>query len=390
MQNSKKRFSILFVGSQMEVAGAQRVLLSQARWFHERGYKVSAVFFYDKENLQEKWQLENPFPVISLDSWRYGAFPLLNYLRLVTGLLRLMGFMRKEVDVVESFTPHSNVLAMPAAWLAGVPLRIATHHGYIEGSSSTLARVHGWMMNSALASKVVAVSEQVRDYAIQKENLRPEKLSIIENGIEPLDLSSLADTERMAIRKELAVPEDGQLLLTVGRLTIQKGHTVLLKAIAKVAANYPKAVFAFAGEGKQRQKLESEAKQLKISEQIRFLGVRQDVAQLLLASDVFVQPSLWEGLSLAMLEALLAGIPVLATEVEGVVDVIENKVNGMLVLAGNEDALAESIIGLLNDADLRVKLGQAGKAHVEANYSIDNMCAQYESLMQSLMARTKA
>ncbi len=386
MQKTDKRFSILFVGSQMEVAGAQRVLLSQARWFHERGHKVSAIFFYDKEKLQEKWQRENPFPVISLESWRYGAFPLFNYWRLVGGLLRLMGLMRKEVDVVESFTPHSNVLAMPVAWLAGVPLRIATHHGYIEGSSSLLARIHGWMMSSALASKVVAVSEQVRDYALQKERMRPEKLRVIENGIESLELSSLADAKRLAIRTELAVPKDGQLLLTVGRLTIQKGHTVLLKAIAKITAKYPRAVFAFAGEGKQRQKLENEARQLNISDKIRFLGVRQDVAELLLASDVFVQPSLWEGLSLAMLEALLSGTPVLATEVEGVVDVIENDVTGLLLPAGDEDALAVSMARLLNDKNLHSQLGQAGKAHVEAHYSIDNMCSQYEALMQDLWA----
>lgn len=384
MRSPEKKLSVLFVGSQMEVAGAQQVLLSQARCFHERGYPVRAVFFYDKQGLGEKWQQENPFPVISLRAWRYGVFPLMNTFRLLAGMLRLFSLMREDVDLVESFTPHSNVLAMPIAWLAGTPLRIATHHGIIEGSSALLARMHGWMMNTRIASKVVAVSSQVRDYAIEREKIRPDKIQVIENGIEPLDLKTLEAKERAALRRELDVHADGKLLLTVGRLTIQKGHTVLLKAIAKIAEEAPKAVFAFAGEGKQLSRLESEAADLGIAARIRFLGVRRDVARLLLASDIFVQPSLWEGLSLAMLEALLSGIPVLATEVEGVVDVIENGKTGLLVPPDDAGALAKAITRLLDDNDLRTSLGRAGKAHAEEQYSVDKMCDQYEEMMQQL------
>jgi glycosyltransferase involved in cell wall biosynthesis len=384
MSSREKKFSILFVGSQMEVAGAQRVLLSQARWFSEHGNHVQAVFFYDKQGLAKKWQRENAFPVISLNSWRYGAFPILNFFRLLGGLLRLFRLMRRDVDVVESFTPHSNVLAMPLAWLAGAPVRIATHHGYIEGSSGLLARVHGWLMNSRLTSKVVAVSSQVRDYAIDRENILAEKLQVIENGIEALEVSKIGAPERAALRKELGVATDDVLLLTVGRLTVQKGHTVLLKAIAKIPNDSPSVVFAFAGEGKQREILKSEATALGISDRIRFLGVRKDIAQLLLASDIFVQPSLWEGLSLAMLEALLSGIPVLATKVEGVVDVIENEQHGILVSPDDADALAEGVSRLIGDKKLRTRLGRAGQSHAERHYSIDKMCGQYEELMQQL------
>jgi len=368
----------------MEVAGAQRVLLSQARWFNDHGYAVQAVFFYDKQGLSNKWQQESAFPVISLDGWRYGAFPIWNFFRLMGGMLRLFRLMRREVDVVESFTPHSNVLAMPLAWLAGVPLRIATHHGYIEGSSYLLARVHGWLMNSRITSSVVAVSSQVRDYAIERERTDPEKIQVIENGIEALERSKLGAQEREDVRKALGVGVDGVLLLTVGRLTIQKGHTVLLKAIAKLTKELPMAVFAFAGDGKQGETLENEAAALGINEQIRFLGVRKDIAELLLASDIFVQPSLWEGLSLAMLEALLSGIPVLATEVEGVVDVINNEQHGLLVPPDDADALAEGIARLTRDKKLRARLGRAGRSHAEAHYSIEKMCGQYDELVQQL------
>ena len=385
MSKSAKALRILFLGSQMEVAGAQRMLLSQARWFEARGHEVRAVFFYDKQGLAERWQAEHSFPLRSLKAWRYRAFAPANYWRALGGLWRLWKELRQGVDVLVSYTPHSNVLGLPVAWLAGTPVRLPTHHGYIEGSSRLLARVHGWMVNTGLAGKLVAVSAQVREEALAREGVHAEKIEVIENGIEPLAREALTVQERKALRDELGVTEGGWLLLTVGRLTVQKGHSVLLKAIQQVAKQFPQALFAFAGDGYQRQALEAEAQELGVQEQVRFLGVREDVAALLLAADVFVQPSLWEGLSLAMLEALLAGTPVLATRVEGVVDVIESGQSGLLVEVGEAEALAEAIIGLLSDEKKRKGLGRAGKRKAEAHYSVERMCQEYEDLIFSLM-----
>lgn len=384
MQAEVKPFRILFLGSQMEVAGAQRVMLSQARYFAEQGYEVSAVFFYDKQGLADQWQAENPFPVIQLNAWRFGGFFLANYLRAFWGIIRLWRLMRKSFDVLEIFTPQSNVLGMPVAWLAGVPIRVPTHHGYIENSSTLLARVHAWMVNSWLCSKMVAVSEQVKNYAIEREGVHATNIVVIENGIEALDNGLIDDKQKNILRKQLGVPEEGNLVLTTGRLTIQKGHTVLLKAIAENKNSLAKTLFVFAGEGLQRAALEAEAKALGVSELVRFLGVRADVAALLQSADLFVQPSLWEGLSLAMLEALLSGSAVLATEVEGVVDVIESGKHGLLVEAGNAEVLGAAIVKLLADADLRKRLGKAGKRHAKKNYSVERMCQQYEALFSQL------
>jgi glycosyltransferase involved in cell wall biosynthesis len=373
----------------MEVAGAQRVMLSQARWFHAQGYSVSAVFFYDKQRLAEKWQSENSFPVHSLNAWRFGGNPIANYFRALGGMLRLFGMLRKSVDVVESFTPHSNLLGMPVAWLARVPVRIATHHGYIEASSKLMARVHGLMVNLGFASKLVAVSNQVKELAIEGEKILPDRIIVIENGIEALERSSIGKKERQVLRKEIGVAKNDQLLLTVGRLTVQKGHTVLLNAISQITAKIPNTIFAFAGDGHLSDELKEEAKKLGVENKVRFLGVRNDVSELLLASDIFVQPSLWEGLSLAMLEALLSGLPVLATEVEGVKDVIENGKTGFLVEAGKVDALSKALIKLLNNNKLQKTLGQKGKAHAEKYYGLDRMCQQYEDEMQSIYSRMK-
>jgi glycosyltransferase involved in cell wall biosynthesis len=381
MPPEQKIFPIVFLGTQMEIAGAQRMLLSQARWFHEKGYPVKAVFFYDKQGLALRWQADYPFPVISLDAWKQGGFILANLLRLVRGLARLNKALG-NIRAVITFTPHSNLLGLPIARLAGVRFRIGTHHGYIEGSSKIMARLHGWLTNSRVPSRMVAVSAQVRNYAIKKEKARAERLTVIENGIESLKIQTIGHEKRAALRADIGVPEGGLLLLTVGRLTIQKGHTVLLDAISKLKGT--KIMFAFAGDGPQLEVLQKKAGTLGVNDRVRFLGVRNDINELLLSADVFVQPSLWEGLSLALLEALLAGLPVIATRVEGVVDVVEDGVSALLVPPNDPSALDDAIDRLIKDGDLRAELGAAGKKRVETNYSLDKMCLAYEQLMLDL------
>lgn len=377
MSSSEKKLKIIFIGTQMEVAGAQEVLLSQAKWFREKRYETQAVFFYDKQNLLTKWQSLYDFPVFSLNAW--GSSPF-SFLKFLPGLVKLFFRLKTKVDVVVSFTPHSNLIALPVAWLAGVPVRVGTHHGHIQDSGKLLARLHGWLTNSRFCTAMVAVSRQVYDYALAAENANPTKLHVIENGIESFAIDREGTT---AIRSSLGANPDSLLFLTVGRLTEQKGHTILLDAIAQLDSD-PLVAFVFAGDGPLRQELESQARRLRIEDKVRFLGVRDDVRELLLASDVFVQPSLWEGLSLALLEALFAGIPVLVTEVEGTVDVVENEKSALLVPAGNGAALAAAIKRLTADKSLRVKLGKAGRLRAEARYSLERMCKEYEKLFLSL------
>jgi glycosyltransferase involved in cell wall biosynthesis len=366
----------------MEVAGAQRVLLSLARWFHDHGYQVQAVFFYDKQDLAKKWQAQFDFPVISLNAWKAKGFAVSN---LLLGLVRLFRLLRGKVTALITFTPHSNLLGLPLAWLALVPVRVGTHHGYIEGSSTRLAWLHGLLTNSWLCSAMVAVSEQVRAYAVTREGAGQSKLVVIENGIDPLQVNKLSQTDRNALRTEMGVPSGTVLLLTVGRLTVQKGHAVLLDAIVQLKEKGLQPVFAFAGDGPLRVELEEKAQQLRISSQIRFLGVRDDINELLLSADIFVQPSLWEGLSLALLEALLAGIPVVATQVEGVVDVVEDGHSALLVPPRDAGLLAAAIELLVNDETLRRHLGFAGLQRAQARYSMERMGNAYEDLLHKFV-----
>jgi glycosyltransferase involved in cell wall biosynthesis len=374
--------SILFLGSQMTVGGAQRVLFNQAEWFFEKGYEVITAFFYDKENLKEQWDSAYPFPVIDLCARRLRANRVTNFFLLVAGMFRLWNLLRKnEFDVIETFTPDSNLLGLLVARLKGVPVRIASHHGYIEGTPVWRKLAHGWMINNGFAHVVVAVSESVRRIAIDDEGIRPDLVKVILNGIEPVRPSKPPAQIRTRLQNELGLKPGDFIYLSVGRLTLQKGHTYLLDAVTKVLARFPSTtVFIIAGEGHQRENLEKKAVDLGVEKIVHFLGNRSDVSDLLSISDVFVLPSLSEGLPLALLEAMGAGLPVVSTRVGGVESVISDGENGYLLPSKDVDALSSALIKIRDDVSARQAFGRRNAALVQREFTNDQMCIRYEKI----------
>ncbi len=380
--------SILFLGTQMAVGGAQRVLLDQARWFHDAGYTVTAAFFYDKENLRARWQAQNPFPIVDLAAHRASDNRVVNALRLPGAFIRLWKLLRsRKIDVVETFTPHSNVLGIPVAWLAGVPVRIPTHHTKIEGASRWLDRLHGWLVNSRLTSRMVAVSERVRTLAIEDEGVRPERIHVILNGVALPQPETPPDVVRAQLARQFYIASDAPLIFTVGRLTVQKGHSYLLLAAPHILARFPKTQIAIAGDGHQHSALAAQIVELGLQDVVKLLGIRADIPDLLAAADLFVLPSLWEGLPLALLEAMGAGKPIVATRVEGVEDVLVDGQNGYLVPPADAEALAAATIRLLSDEESQRMFGKRAKALIEDEYTIENMSKQYENLFWQFIPR---
>jgi glycosyltransferase involved in cell wall biosynthesis len=384
--------SILFLGSQMAVGGAQRVLFTQALWFHNKGYEVIAAYFYDKENLKDEWEGLYPFPVIDLGARRSGANSVANFVLLVGGALRLWRLLRKfKIDVIETFTPDSNLVGLIVARMAGVPVKVASHHGYIEGAPGWRAKAHGWIVNHGIADSLVAVSERVRRIAVEEEGIRPDLVRVILNGIEPVLPPKNGAQIRTALQGELGLNPDDFVYLSVGRLVLQKGHTYLLEAAKLVVDRYPeKCVFLIAGEGHLRENLEQKVKQLSLDRVVFFLGNRPDIPDLLFLADVFVLPSLWEGLPLAVLEAMSAGLPVIATRVEGVEAVITDGENGTLLPSKDVQALADALIDIREDDNARRVYGEISADLVHKEFTVDRMCMHYEELFLEHYQQGKA
>jgi glycosyltransferase involved in cell wall biosynthesis len=361
----------------MAVGGAQRVLLDQADWFHTHGHRVVVAFFYDRDGMHQKWQRNCPYPLHNLEAFKPDVGNLHQMFFFLQGLRRLWRLLRiEQFDVIETFTLHSNIPGMILSWLADVPVRMATHHGKVGNVSRWQERLHLLILRR-LASVIIAVSVEVRDH-LTLSGVDPRKIIVIPNGINP---STSNPKEQAELHREFGLLKDQIVLISVGRLVYQKAHSVLINAMQAIVTQRPEVMLYIAGEGPLRRELEQQIDDFGLSDQICLLGNRNDVPGLLSIADIFVLPSRWEGLPMALLEAMSTGLPIVATQVEGVNEVLQQNIQGFLVLPEDDRALTEALLKLIKNHQLRIKMGLESRKRVDEAYTTDIMCDKYLKVM---------
>ena len=291
---------------------------------------------------------------------------------------------RKGIDVLHTHEFGMNTYGSIASLGTGVPV-VATVHGgsyYWEKWRRRMA----YRLVARHAMRMVAVSDSIRRVLIERVGASSEKLCTIYNGVDVEAYRFVQDGTR--IRQELGIEETTPVVGTVANLYPVKGHTFLLKAAAEVACVYPRTVWLLAGRGMLLGELQDEARELGISDRVRFLGFRDDAAAVLQALDLFVLPSLSEGLPLAVLEAMAAAKPVVATAVGGNLEVVVDGQTGYLVPPRDPSALASRILALLRDRPLAHGYGAAGRQRVLQQFSLVRMVAAYQELYERGGGRT--
>ena len=370
---------LLFFGSQITLGGAQRVLLDQAQWFFEQGYDVRAVFFYDKDGLLPEWSARYPFPITALSQYQRGA----GMARNLGGLLKGWSGLNRELkafkpDVIETFTHDANLMGIPAARLCGVKGRFASHHGQFVGQSGLSRGLHTRVINSGMTTKLICVSERAKRQALE-EGIAAEKIQVIFNGVKPVE----TDPEtRKAVRAELGLSDTEVMILNVGRLTPEKAQHHLVSAAAALRDD-PNLRFFIAGDGPCREELERQIKAEYLEGHFTLLGSRADVDRLLNAADLFVLYSDTEGMPVSLMEAMSAGLPCVASSLEGIAQLIPDEQYGTLIPAGNADLLAETLRARLADPDGRAAQGRAAAERIRRSFSLEASCRQYEDLFRA-------
>ncbi len=282
----------------------------------------------------------------------------------------------RRPDVIHTHNTQPFVDGTLGALLSGVRRIVHTDHGrqFPDKRRYMLAE----RLMSHAAYKVVGVSEDTSRQLVAWEKIDPAKVTTIPNGVDCGAPASAVD--KVEKRREIGLDGPGPILGTAGRLSEEKGLAYLLRAMPKVLREQPGAVLVVVGEGPLDSELKAQAAELGIQASTRFLGPRSDMAAILSTLDVYVLPSLREGLPLVLLEAMAAGCPIVATNVGGVPSVVEKGVTGALVPPKDPDALAARILSLLADDGIRRKFAEAGPRVVRDRYSVEAMTRQYERL----------
>lgn len=294
-----------------------------------------------------------------------------------TALLRLYRYVRQvRPTILHTSLFHANLPGRVLGRLAGVPIIVCSERT-MAMESAWRYRLNRWTIG--LVDRVTTVSANVRDFCISHVGLPADKLVLIYNGVE-LPEKPLAS--RQEARAELGLPLDSLVVGAVSRLDPVKGVAFLIQALARVEG----AHLVVIGDGPERATLASLAENLGIANRVRWAGHRRNAAHLLAAFNVFVQPSLYEGLPNTVLEAMAAGLPVVATAVGGTPEAVVNGETGLLVPPRDPSALAQAITRLLQAPDLRRKMGQAGREWVVQFFSVERMVAKTERLYAELLA----
>ena len=305
-------------------------------------------------------------------------------------LMRMPQFLRelrRERPAV--FHAHLNwpmacKFGLISAALARIPAVVATAQLFVESQFPLKALVY--VLQRLIASGVdryIAVSDHVAGRLCQTYGLLAPKVSVVHNSV---FLASFNRPINAELRARLMGTTERPIVLTVARLDKQKGHSYLLTAAALV----PDAMFVLAGEGPERPMLEAQARVLGLNNRVIFLGYRDDVSDLLASCDLFVLPSLFEGLPLSVLEAMAAGKPVVATAIGGTDEAVVHGETGLLVPPADPATLARAIRTALSDPGLSQRLGAAGRARVHHEFSAETMVRRITEIYDELLDSRKA
>ena len=363
---------VLYLSHAFHVGGAEEMVLNLVRHLPER-FRPAVCCIHTAGPIGEEIRKTGvPFDVLGLtpgvsrpwDVWRLRAF-----------------LARTQPHIVHTFLLTASLYGRLAAILARVPIVIGTEVNIYENKRVHHALAERWLMSGT--ATVIASAESVREYYIKQIHADPRRVEVIYNAV---DWSALVTTmTRATMRSALGIPADAHVIAIIARLTEQKAHRVLIDAVHATPA-LAHAHLLVVGDGELRGDLVQQVDALGLGHRVHFVGARRDLGDLLNASDVFVMPSLWEGLPLSMVLAMGAGLPVVATRVAGIPEVVRHDETGLLVEPGDAVSLGRALARLAGDAGLRRRLGDAARAFVHPRFGADGYVRRVTALYDRLLA----
>ncbi|KAA0231862.1 glycosyltransferase [candidate division KSB1 bacterium] len=381
-----KRLKILFVIDSLGGGGTERSLAELLPFLIQAGFMPIIACFYHREGVESEI-IRQGIDVRFLKG--KGLFIWARQLRqLIKG---------ERPDIVHTMLSDANLAGRLAAMgspavvissLVNTPyLPVRFQDPRINVLKFRLVQLADALTSHLLTTHFHAVSQAAKDAAVSSLRLSPERITVVERGRDPNRLG-LPDAERrLQARQRLQLAEQDEVIVNVGSHEYQKGQKYLLEAFAALSSAHPRLVLLVAGRhGNLTSELENLKNHLGLNGQVRFLGHRQDVAEILAAADLFVFPSLYEGLPGAVLEAMALGLPIVASDIAPVREVVEENRNAVLVPPASSSGLAEAIAKLLADRGKALAYGRHSRKIFETRFTLQQSASRMIELYHQVVA----
>jgi glycosyltransferase involved in cell wall biosynthesis len=377
-----RRIRVLHLIATLAAGGTELAMLRLIRSLGPRGYRFRVAWLLGEPALAAEIEEATGAPPVPI-GLRAKADP--------GALLRLCRLVRRErVDIVHTHMDLADYYGAAAARLAGAALVSSKQNADEFRRRRTWKRPPFLLLERAsyaAADAVIAVSQGLVGFLEEAESLPRHKTVVIGNGVDP-EIAARAPSREDA-RRALGIDARSPVVGTVGRLAEQKGQIDLLRAMPAIQADLPGVRLLIAGDGPLRGVLEEESRRLGLGRAARLLGHRADVPLVLSALDLFVLPSLWEGLPQALLEAMALSLPVVATRCVGVEETVGEGTTGFLVPPGDPPAIARCALRVLRDPALARRLGEAGRKAVLEHHALDRVAGRVDRLYRDILERRR-
>ena len=373
--------NILMLNTMLEFGGSQKTMFNLAERLQGRGHNVVIVTMYSNDYYISYYRKHYQVDIknLNMKDSEDGEVKFVNMLK---GTKVLCAYLKKnKIDTIQTFGLYANLLGILVASVSSVKARVSSQRNSPVHFSMIYRLLDRFIANSFLTSKMVAVSDGTRDYCIKEQKISPDKIITISNGI---DLAKWYDKPENSIltnlRTELDVGDANLVITTIARLHSQKNHLSYINVIKSLVSDYPGLIFLFVGDGPLHNEIERKIHELQLEKHIRLLGARSDIKEILSVSDIFVLPSLWEGMPNSVIEAMCIGLPVIVSDVDGCAEVVSSPDLGILFDPENTDELSCSIKTLIDSPDRRTILGNNARKHVNENFNQENVIDKFENL----------
>ncbi len=359
---------VLHIIDSLHLGGAQEVVLNlatcgSARFQHEVATLHGRGIYWDRLH-------HAGVKVHSLSPHKFLPF----YLAAI-----LCRILTDRPDILHCHLIPSNIIAKPMGALLRVPVVINHDHtNDTRREQSSLLRGLDRFSNR-FATHIIAVSTSCREFLIRRESISPQDVTLVPNAID-LTRFSQGDSGKSDARVHLGLPDSKQIVAGVGRLNAQKNFSLFLEVAAHLVSRFPDIHFILAGDGPEERRLRDKASELGIGHCVTFLGYVADSRQVYQAADVLLMPSRYEGLPMTLLESMAMGLPVVASKLDGIAEVIEDGREGFLVPPDDVALFVERTAALLRDHALAKRITTNARAKIVAQFSVDRMTSAVEEI----------